>query len=298
MSRPTIDVPPGYLALALRTPTLPPAAHTNCYIVGHEDALIIDPGSPYAAEQELLAKRLYRLLGSGGSLRGVLLTHHHGDHVAGASALAHTFNLPLLAHPLTFERLDELGGRWRRDELLSVPRGVLEEGDLLEVDRSLKRRTLRVLHTPGHAMGHLCLLELSAGGDGEGTLLGGDMVPGVGTTLIDPDEGCMAEYLRQLSRLADLEPRRVLPAHGPQLAPGRETLLALIAHRVQREQKVLDALTTTPRSAEAIAREAYAELSAALLALALRSTLAHLEKLEQEGATRRAGSDWVRADDV
>lgn len=290
MSRPTLDAPPGYLALALRTPTLPPVAHTNCYVVGHEDALVVDPGSPYPAEQELLAKRLYELRGSGGTLRGVLLTHHHGDHVAGASAVAQTFDLPLLAHPLTFERLDDAGGRWAREELRALQREVLDEGDELRVDGE---RRLRVLHTPGHAVGHLCLLETTAGGHGEGTLLGGDMAPGIGTTLIDPAEGCMAEYLRQLRRLADLDPARVLPAHGPQLSPGRDALLALVAHREQREQRVLAALDARPRSAEAIARDAYAELPPMFFALALRSTLAHLEKLEREGLARRGGDDWL-----
>jgi ribonuclease/clavin/mitogillin len=293
VTRPTLDVPLGYLGLALRTPTLPPAAHTNCYVVGHQDALVVDPGSPYAAEQELLAQRLYRLLGSGGSLRGVLLTHHHGDHVGGAAAVAQTFDLPLLAHRLTFARLDDVGGRWRRDELAALPREILDEGAgaTLVVDGE---RELQLLHTPGHAVGHICLLERSPG-PAAGTLLGGDMAPGLGTTLIDPDEGSMAEYLQQLRRLAALEPARILPAHGPQLAPGREALEALVAHREQRERRVLGALTSESRLAEVVAREAYAELRPPFLALALRSTLAHLEKLESEGHVRRSQAGWALA---
>src|SRR5215813_8852874 len=95
-------VAPGIRVLALRTPTLPPAAHTNVYLVGPEagPVAVIDPGSPYPEEQSVLDRVLEALPPS-----AVLLTHHHGDHVGGARALAERWQIPIAAHAATARRL-------------------------------------------------------------------------------------------------------------------------------------------------------------------------------------------------
>ena len=89
------QVAPGIRVLALRTPTLPPAAHTNVYLVGPEigPVAVIDPGSPYPDQQAALDEVL-----SGLPIAMILLTHHHGDHVGGAGALAARWGVPIAAH--------------------------------------------------------------------------------------------------------------------------------------------------------------------------------------------------------
>src|SRR5215831_14309947 len=69
-------VVPGIRVLALRTPTLPPAAHTNVYLVGPEigPVAVVDPGSPYPDQLAILDQVLARVPPS-----AILLTHHHGD---------------------------------------------------------------------------------------------------------------------------------------------------------------------------------------------------------------------------
>ena len=272
-----VDLPAGYDALALRTPTLPPVAHTNCYVIGHRQAIVVDPGSPYAPEQARLLERLHRLRGSGGALQAILLTHHHKDHVGGALALATALQVPVAAHPETFARLAELG------RAPCAPRELFD-GSVLEVDG----RSIEVLHTPGHAPGHLCLFERASG-----ALLAGDMVPGIGTTLIDPSEGDMGDYLTQLERLAALEPRLVLPSHGPVKRDGAAWIRKLIQHRLMREAKVRAALGAHGQALETVARLAYPEVPPFLGPLAVRSALAHLIKLEREGHARRtARGEW------
>src|SRR5687767_405109 len=97
-----VPVGPGIRVLALRTPTLPPAAHTNVYLVGPEagPVAVVDPGSPYPDQQAILDDVLAKI-----PIELVLLTHHHGDHTGGAVALAARWGVPIAAHPATARRL-------------------------------------------------------------------------------------------------------------------------------------------------------------------------------------------------
>src|SRR5215813_1354554 len=130
-----LPVAPGIRVLALRTPTLPPAAHTNVYLVGPEagPVAVIDPGSPYPEQQAILDRVL-----ASAPPAAVLLTHHHGDHVGGAAALAERWSVPIAAHPATARRL---AGR------VAVTQS-LEDGD--------SAYGVNAIFTPGHAEGHLC----------------------------------------------------------------------------------------------------------------------------------------------
>src|SRR4051812_1001992 len=92
------EVQPGLLCVPLRTPTLPPATHTNCWIVGFEELLVVEPASPWADQQAALDEVLDELAGAGRRVRAILLTHHHADHVGGVRHLAERLAVPVLAH--------------------------------------------------------------------------------------------------------------------------------------------------------------------------------------------------------
>jgi glyoxylase-like metal-dependent hydrolase (beta-lactamase superfamily II) len=231
--------------------------------------VVVDPGSPWPDEQRKLDERLATLAAEGRPAVEVWLTHGHGDHVGGVAALA-ARGLTVRAHPAIAPRLAAAG----------VPAfQPLREGDLLF-------GRWRVFETPGHARDHVVFLD-----ERSGALLAGDMHSTLSTIVIDPPEGDMAEYERQLDRLARLGLRALFPAHGPPAAHGAAALRASLAHRAEREALVLRALDT-PGPLEAITARAYQDVPPAVWPIAARSCLAALEKLERAGRCARNGASW------
>jgi glyoxylase-like metal-dependent hydrolase (beta-lactamase superfamily II) len=260
---------PWLLRFPLRSPTLPPATHTNAYLVGEDTLLVVDPGTPDVAELNRLVRLLTTLRSQGRRLAGVLLTHHHRDHASGAPFLKQALGLPVYAHPVTAERIAA--------EFSTTVEHPVHEGDLLPVGPA----GLRALHTPGHAPGHLCFADAASG-----EIIAGDMVASVGTILIHPDDdGDMRQYLQSLHRLRRLAPRRLWPAHGAAIEHSAALLDHYIAHRQLREDKVVAALKAVPAPAtvEQLVALAYADTPVALHGLAAGSLRAHLHKLRDEG---------------
>jgi glyoxylase-like metal-dependent hydrolase (beta-lactamase superfamily II) len=265
-----VPVAPGIRVLALRTPTLPPAAHTNVYLVGPDAGpqRVVDPGSPYADQQAVLDEVLAAEAAAGRPLAEVLLTHHHGDHTGGAAALAARWQVPIAAHANTARRL---AGR------VAVAR---ELGDGERIDG------VECVYTPGHADGHLCF----ALGD---AVIAGDMVAGIGSILVDPDEGDMAQYLASLRRLLARSPAVLLPAHGPAIldAPGK--LREYLAHRTMREDRLVAALAARGEALlDELLPDVYADTPRILWPLAARSLRAHLDKLVHEDRASVRDGRW------
>ena len=264
-------------AIPLRTPTLPPATHTNCYILGERELCLVDPASPYDDEQAALDEIVQLHINDGRQPTLVLLTHHHVDHVSGAQHVAQRFGLPVAAHRETAARLH---GR------ADVTR-LVDDGERLPFGP----RGLVARFTPGHAPGHLCFHDEAAA-----AIVAGDMVASVGTIIVEPgDGGDMAVYLdslRALRRLVDDGARWLLPAHGPAIADAAGKLDFYVAHRLQRESMVLAALADEPRTVEELVPRAYPDVPPAIYGLAARSLLAHLIKLERDGRARRDGESW------
>ena len=278
-----IDFRPGIRMLLVRTPTLPPATHTNCLVVGcGSELVVIDPASPYPEEQARLDGLLDELASRGQRVREVLLTHHHHDHCSGAEHLARRLGVPIAAHANTWARLE---GR------VPVDRPI-EDGERIELPADLpgaRARRLRAILTEGHADGHLVFLE-----EETQSLIAGDMVAGVGTIVIDPPEGRMGEYLRSLRRVADLDARLLYPSHGPPVGDPRGYAEHYIAHRLERERKVVAALEELgPCSVTDLVPRAYDDKPPQVYPLAARAALAHLEKLVEDGRARVVDEEWA-----
>lgn len=257
-----IEMRPGLVLVPLRTPTLPPATHTNCYVIGRDEAVVIDPASPYADEQAILDRVL-----ANRNIREIWLTHLHRDHVSGANHLKKQRGVKIAAHPITLRDLEgfvEVDRVFAPDELLELP--------------GTPGWRLRVIHTPGHARGHVCVFE-----ENTGSLITGDLMAGLGTVVIDPPEGHMATYLDSLKRMQELPLSALFPAHGPVMANPKQKIQAYIDHRLDREAKILAAWVDGVREPSAIVGKVYTDVSPAMYGLAERSVIAHLEKLREDG---------------
>lgn len=268
---------PGIQVVAVRTPTLPPATHTNCYLLGEGELCVVDPASPYEDQHQLLATEIARRRARGEGLHSILLTHHHHDHVAGAQALQQQLReegleVPVLAHPATAEQVE-----------IRVDR-PLQAGDELCVGG----RRFDVHHTPGHAPGHVVLHDRDSQ-----AIVAGDMVAGIGTILIEPGDGDLGDYLASLQAMRGLDGGCLLPAHGPVLPHADEVLAFYIAHRHQRSAQIQQALDEHGASSPAeLVPRVYTELPPAAHPIAAIQILAHLRWLAEHGQVRALGERW------
>lgn len=261
---------PNYICFPVRTPTRPPATHTCCYLVHNsKELLIFDPGSPYEDEQQALAECVDEMISEGRRVREIILTHLHPDHIGGVNALrAHLGgDIPVAAHAETASALSDV----RVDHLIEDNEVIALDGD--------PRVELRALHTPGHALGHLCFHD-----NKRGVLLTGDNIVGVGSVLIDPPQGNMSTYLNSLRRMRSLPDLSVLMGgHGPAVATPYQKIDEYISHRLEREKNILEAVRSGVTDPKEIVAHVYTDVSPKAYAMAERAVLAHLEKLREEG---------------
>jgi len=234
---------------------------TNTWIVGGQPAIVIDPGPEDAGH-------LNEIVRSAGLVGAIALTHDHPDHAPGALPLASVTGAPVFAA--------RPAGGMRR----------IRDGETVSAGSA----SLTVLATPGHTPDHLAFHASSAS-----SLFTGDAVLGRGTSVIDPPEGDLTAYLRSLRRMRDLAPRTIYPGHGPVVLRAMAVLDEYLEHRAMREHQILKALEGAWRSIDELVGEIYADYPSEVHALASRSVLAHLLKLEVEGrAEKRTKAGVVR----
>lgn len=285
---PEIQSSPGIRIAPLRTPTLPPATSTNTLLVGEELLFVHDPATYDQDQRELLYGCVERQTRRGAEVAGVLVSHHHKDHVGSVWETARRYDVPVLGHPRTLERLPPCEGA------RPSTRPVLD-GDRIELGRAPDGSEgwhLRALHTPGHDQGHLVFLESRYG-----ALLAADLFSTISTIVIDPPEGHLATYLASLTRVRAEPACMGYPAHGPVAREAHAVIDRFLRHRAGREARIMRALAGgAPHSEETLLEQVYDDVAREVLPLAAGSLAAGLEKLSEEGRVERTGRSWRLVD--
>ena len=243
---------------------------TNSYLVGRDELVLIDPGPESAAHCEVLRRAV------GNRLKWILCTHTHLDHSPGARAIKAATGAPVCG----FAPIPNDG----RQDTAFAPDRILRDGDSVVASGF----TLQAVHTPGHASNHLCYMLPECR-----LLFTGDHVMQGSTVVISPPDGDMQAYFASLERLLALDITAIAPGHGHVIETPHEEARRLIAHRLKREQKVLDAFAQkNPATLDELLPIVYADTPARLHPVARRSLHAHLIKLEREGKVAETGESW------
>jgi glyoxylase-like metal-dependent hydrolase (beta-lactamase superfamily II)/8-oxo-dGTP pyrophosphatase MutT (NUDIX family) len=249
---------------------------TNSYLVGDAACgyIVIDPGP--AIDEHI--QRLWRA--AGGDIRMIVCTHSHADHSPGAQPLQQLCSNkpPILGLPSQASA---------NSNHHFTPERALQDGERLTLTGATPQgqisHTLQVIHTPGHAANHLCLLLQE-----DGLLFSGDQILNGSTPMVSPPDGDMTAYLDSLDKLdaacAQTGVHCILPAHGYVLGNARQSIARLKAHRLAREAKVRAAMQAIPDgNLDDWVALAYDDTPRRIWPLAKRSLHAHVERLRALG---------------
>jgi recombination protein RecT len=284
---------------------------TNSYLVGDANTgfIVIDPGPADADHVQRLWRAALHADGSGGNIQMIVCTHSHPDHSPGATPLQALCAAapPILGLPsaptaraasaFTPDRM------LQNNELLAlIPRGLEADftggppqgestplgGSAAHAVASVganiaSNHTLQVIYTPGHAANHVCLLLVE-----DGLLFSGDHILNGSTTVVDPPDGHMGDYLQSLDTLlaacAAHDVQFILPAHGHVLggsnAAASGVITHLKAHRLKREAKIAAVMAANPQGTlDDWLPLAYDDVDSRVWPVAKRSLLAHVEHI-------------------
>ena len=251
-------VAPGIIRIVAPNPSPMTYWGTNTYLIeGPEGLTVLDPGPDDAGHVQVIL--------AVGTIRRILLSHTHSDHVDAVPALRAATGAPVYAW-------HDAAGEFTPD----VP---LQEGSVVA--------GWTALHTPGHAPDHLCFA-----GPG-GVLFSADHVMAWSTSVVSPPHGSMTAYVASLDRLLARNDSLYLPGHGPPLAAPRAYVEGLRAHRLAREASILAVLGPEPVASRALTERLYANTDRRLWRAAERNVLSHLDKLAAEGRACRQGDGWL-----
>ncbi len=253
---------------------------TNTWLVGRDPCWIVDPGPALDAHVDAVLAEARRRGGVG----GIALTHDHGDH-AGATrsvrerawaavdggdhqAVRERAGPAVAGGDRVVRACDAAGwppvgaARWEAADL------TLADGDAFG--------PLRVVATPGHATDHLAFVF-------EDVCFTGDAVLAESSVFVAPDPGALRGYLAALERLRDLDLALLCTGHGPPVTDPRALLDRYLAHRRERERRLVAALAAGLRATDELLDRVWDDAPASLRLAATATLAAHLDKLEEDG---------------
>ena len=244
--------------VSVPTETLAPGGTTNAYVLGRDEAVLVDPAGRTDELDRAVEER---------TVVHVLVTHAHPDHVGGVAHYADACDATVWARAGRTERFERATG--------VAPNRTFREGTTVG--------PATVMETSGHAPDHIALAAGEA-------MLTGDLVVSEGSVVVGADEGDVRAYLTSLRRLYARNPARLYPGHGPVIDDPRATVERLISHRLDREAEVLAAVRDGAVTLDEVLDAAYDKDLSGVRDLARSTTAAHLEKLAVEGTVAWDGT--------
>jgi len=241
---------------SVSVPSRSPAGQTNAYLVGDSRALLVDPADRTPDLDAAVDER---------DVAHVAVTHTHPDHVDGVADYAAETGATVWCRRGREARFEDRTG--------VVPDETFVEGSVLSVGDA----GVRVLDTPGHAADHVAFETPDA------AVVSGDLAVAAGSVTVGAPEGDLRAYLTALRRLRARDPPVLHPGHGPRIDDPRATLARLVAHRLDREDRVRRAVRDGARTVDAVLDAAYDRDLSGVREFARATVVAHLEKLDVEG---------------
>lgn len=308
------EVAPGIWKFVLPIPF--PLRTVNMYaLVGEQGWALIDAGMGTPEARAALAEGLERAELRIGDLRAIVLTHHHPDHVGLSAELQEQSGASVYMHPIDraaiqviwsgtmgerFNRVSDFFTQhglpqtelWYTKTDNSVLRGIIrvpadeeltsiEDGAAIE----LAGEQYRVIWTPGHSDGQICLFR-----ERDGVFIAADHVlpritPNIGLYSDEERPNPLGDYLGSLTKVASLPASLVLPGHGEPFADLKGRTSEIAAHHEERLAHILRLLAKEARHAYSITEELFGERlkNDEARRMATAEVLSHLEYLRLEG---------------
>lgn len=287
-----------------------PLKSTNSYVFSStEGGLVLDTGLNQPVCRQALAAGL-DALGLDLAETDFLITHLHADHLGLAASLVRPGRRVWMGEKDAYwmETAQGWEEMMEHGRLMGVPQGMLEaalkahpgyrygpggvieythlsQGDAVRVGAY----ELRVIETPGHSWGHICLYEprLKVLFSGDHVL--GDITPNIQHWSAEGDS--LGDYVNSLDKVAGLEFSRVLPGHRSLIEDGKARIAELKAHHVSRLNEVLEILARRPMNAYDCAgrmswdikARSWEDFPVAQRWFATGEAIAHLRYLERRG---------------
>jgi glyoxylase-like metal-dependent hydrolase (beta-lactamase superfamily II) len=272
------------LRLTAPNPGLMTGPGTNSYLVGDAACgfTVIDPGPADPDHVRRLWATARYPDGTGGNIIRIVCTHSHPDHAPAA--------LPLQALCARQPAIAGLpSAPTARSASAFTPDKLLLNGELLthipcgeaaNLAMHNSMHTLQVVYTPGHAANHICLVLPQ-----DGVLFSGDHILNGSTTVVDPPDGDMHDYIDSLDALYTVcrqdAVQHILPAHGDVIHGALDAISGLKAHRLQREAKIAAVMRENPRGTlDDWLPLAYDDVPVRIWPVARRSLLAHVQRIQ------------------
>jgi glyoxylase-like metal-dependent hydrolase (beta-lactamase superfamily II) len=242
---------------------------TNSYVVGAERPVVIDPGCDDRGHLERILEV------TGGVIERILCTHSHTDHSPGSGWLRERTGAGIYGLPPPDDG---------HQDPAYAPDASLADGERIATSAG----TLVAIHTPGHASNHVCFLLES-----QRLLFTGDHLMHGSTVVIIPPDGSMRLYLDSLRRLRPMSIDSLAPGHGDVIEPAHAEIDRVVAHRLEREAKLVRALSArSSATLEEVLAEVYADVPVSMHPYARYSLLAHAVKLVEDGRVRLDGDRY------